>query len=64
MLHLDLRVDDIVEIDNGRIVVRVESKSGQKTRLAFDAPADVKIRRVAFEERSGQPGFRKFAVSA
>jgi sRNA-binding carbon storage regulator CsrA len=44
MLKLDVRVGDAVEIDDGRITIRVEDKSGQRTRLAFDAPRDVKIR--------------------
>ena len=44
MLKLDVRVGDAVQIDDGRITIRVEDKSGQRTRLAFDAPRDVKIR--------------------
>ena len=44
MLKLDVRVGDTVEIDDGRITIRVEDKSGQRTRLSFDAPRDVKIR--------------------
>lgn len=47
MLKVDLRVGEGVDIDGGRVVVRVESKSGQKTRLSFEAGKDVPIRKIA-----------------
>lgn len=47
MLKVDLRVGEGVDIDSGRVLVRVESKSGQKTRLSFEAAKDVVIRRIA-----------------
>jgi hypothetical protein len=47
VLKLDLRVGEGVDIDSGRILVRVESKSGQKTRLSFEADKEVPIRRIA-----------------
>lgn len=47
MLKLDLRVGEGVDIDSGRVIVRVESKSGQKTRLSFEAMKEVQIRRLA-----------------
>jgi sRNA-binding carbon storage regulator CsrA len=52
-LTLDVRVGDMVEIDNGRVTIKVEDKSGQRTRLAFNAPKEVKIRMV---ERPGSAG--------
>lgn len=47
MLKLDLKVGEGVDIDNGRVVIKVESKSGQTARLSFDAGKDVPIRRLA-----------------
>lgn len=44
MRHIDLRVGDVLEIDNARIVIHVEDKSGRRTRLGIEAPKDVSIR--------------------
>lgn len=45
-LYLDLRVGESVDIDNGRVVVTLHEKSGQRARLAFDADKSVHIERV------------------
>jgi hypothetical protein len=39
----DLRVGEAVQIDGGRITVRLEEKSGQRARLVFKAEDDVQI---------------------
>jgi hypothetical protein len=45
MLKLDLIVGEGADIDNGRVVVRVERKTGEGVvRLSFDANKDVPIR--------------------
>jgi len=46
MLKLDVRVGESVEITGNGVTftLRVENKSGQRTRLAIAAPGDVKIR--------------------
>jgi formylmethanofuran dehydrogenase subunit D len=53
MLHLNVKPGDRVEIEDGRIVVHVESKSGQVSRLAFDVPQAVKVRMIEKDEASG-----------
>jgi len=52
MLRLDLRPGEGFELDNGRIVVRMESKSGQIARLAIEARKDVPIKRLDVESTS------------
>lgn len=39
----ELRVGDSLIIDNGRIVVTLEEKSGQRARLTFSAVKGVKF---------------------
>lgn len=46
MLRLDLRPGEGVDIDQGRVVIRLESKSGQTARVAIEANESVKIRHV------------------
>jgi sRNA-binding carbon storage regulator CsrA len=46
MLRLDLRPGEGVDIERGRIVIRVEKKSGQQTRLCIDAAKDIPIQRL------------------
>lgn len=46
MLRIDLRPGEGLDIDNGRAVIRMESKTGQLARLAIEAPKDVKITRL------------------
>ena len=46
MLRLDLRPGEGVDIENGRIVIRLEQKSGQICRLAVEAAKDIPIKRV------------------
>lgn len=46
MLRLNLSPGEGFEIDNGRVVVRMESKSGQVCRLAVEAAKEVPIRRL------------------
>lgn len=47
MLRLDVAVGESVDIDNGRVVVTVERKSGQLARLSFEAARNIPIRRLA-----------------
>jgi hypothetical protein len=44
MMRVDVAVGDVIEIDDGRVTVSVEEKSGRKARLAVDVPASMKIR--------------------
>jgi hypothetical protein len=45
MLHLDLMVGEGVDIEGGRIIIRVERKTGDMvTRLSFDAGKEVPIK--------------------
>lgn len=61
MLRLDLRPGEGVEIERGRIVIRVEKKSGQHTRLAIAAAKDIPIRRIGEEAqpRSARDGLSR-----
>lgn len=45
----DLRVGESIRIDQGRVTVRLEEKSGQRARLVFRAEDDVQI------EKAGGP---------
>lgn len=45
-LRVELRVGESIEVDNGRITITLEEKSGQRARFRFDAPQDVDIKRV------------------
>lgn len=45
-LHLDVQIGDRIEVDDGRVVIHVGQKSGQRTRLTIEAPPEIKIRRV------------------
>jgi metal-dependent HD superfamily phosphatase/phosphodiesterase len=47
VLKLDLKVGEGVDIDSGRVRIKVESKSGQLARLSFEAAKDVLIRKIA-----------------
>lgn len=42
-LKLDLRIGETVSFDNGRIVIKLIEKSGQRARLDIKADDDVKI---------------------
>lgn len=42
----DLRVGESIRIDNGRVTVRLEEKSGQRARLVFRAEDDVRIEKA------------------
>lgn len=62
MLRLDLRPGEGVEIDGGRVVLRMEAKSGQIARLAIEAAKEVPIRRLEAESetpRSARHGLSK-----
>ena len=43
----DLRVGDALTIDEGRVTIRLEEKSGQRARLSFMMEDDVRIGRQA-----------------
>jgi hypothetical protein len=45
-LSVELKVGESVSIDNGRITVTLEDKSGRRARLNISASPDVKIRPV------------------
>lgn len=61
MLHLDVQAGDRVEIDGGRIVIHVGQKSGQRTRLGFEADKSINFRRITPDrpEMSGATGTRR-----
>lgn len=44
-LNIELRVDESVSIDNGRVVVTLKEKSGRRARLNFSAEGDVPIQK-------------------
>ena len=43
----DLRVGESLSIDNGRITVTVEEKSGQRARLSFSSEEKIDFSKVA-----------------
>lgn len=45
-LSIDLKTGESVSIDSGRIVVRLEEKSGKRARLSFEADKSVAIKPV------------------
>jgi sRNA-binding carbon storage regulator CsrA len=45
-LRIDLRVGESMTIEDGRITVTLEEKSGQRARLRIEAPADVDVHRI------------------
>lgn len=45
-LRIELRVGESMTLENGRITVTLEEKSGQRARFRVDAPADVEVHRV------------------
>lgn len=49
---MDVRVGESVSIDNGRVTVTVEEKSGQRARLRFMADQAIGIEKV----RAPKPG--------
>jgi sRNA-binding carbon storage regulator CsrA len=61
MLKLDLRPGDAVAIDDGRVIVRVEEKTGPTVRLAVDAPPEVKIEKQKAAYVNGRPSTRRLA---
>lgn len=50
MLRLDLRPGEGFDIDNGRIVVRIEQKNGQASRITIDAARDIPIQVLGDKE--------------
>jgi len=42
---VDIRVGEVLTIDDGRITVRLEERSGRLARLAIEAPPNMKIER-------------------
>lgn len=62
MLHLDVQAGDRIEIDDGRIVIHVGRKSGQRTRLGFEADKSVAFRRISQPEGEARAtGTRRLA---
>lgn len=46
-LVMDVRVGESVNVDGGRVLVRVAEKSGQRVKLHFTADSDVLIEKVS-----------------
>lgn len=44
-LRIDVKIGESVLIDDGRVKITLEEKSGQRARLHFTAEAEVDIRR-------------------
>jgi hypothetical protein len=42
---IDLKLDESISIDNGRVVLRLKEKSGKSARLWFLSNSDVEIKR-------------------
>jgi len=55
MLYLNVPVGDAVVVDNGRVVIHVEKRSGHEVRLGFDAPREVPIKVVPKERNIESP---------
>lgn len=45
-LLIDVKVGESVSIDEGRVLVKVLDKSGQRARLEFEADKSVKIKHI------------------
>jgi sRNA-binding carbon storage regulator CsrA len=45
-LLIDVKVGESVSIDEGRVMVKVLDKSGQRARLEFDADKSIKITHI------------------
>lgn len=54
MLRLDLKPGDSVRI-GADVLMRLEEKTGRAARLAFDAPASVRIRMVRADKAEVDP---------
>ena len=55
MLHMDLNVGDVVDIDNGRIKLVVEEKSGPRARIRFIADTRIVIKKLKKTEVDEAP---------
>ena len=45
-LTVEVRVGEALSIDGGRIVLRVEEKSGQRARLQFEFKQPTEVRKI------------------
>jgi pyruvate kinase len=54
-LSLELRVGDRVEIDDGRVVLVLEQKSGQRARFRVEADEDVPVCSTQGHRRDPRP---------
>lgn len=45
-LTVEVRVGEALSIDRGRIVLKVEEKSGQRARLKFEFQAPTEVRKI------------------
>lgn len=45
-LLIDVKVGESVSIDEGRVMVKVLDKSGQRARLEFDADKSISIKHI------------------
>lgn len=43
---INLKIGETVSVDNGRIKITPEQKSGQRVKLRFDAPDSVHIEKL------------------
>lgn len=55
MLHLNVSVGDMLIIDEGRIVINVQKKSGQEVGLGVEADRTIPVELVQKDRKSRQP---------
>lgn len=55
-LQLDIEIGDTLLIDNGRVRIDIDDKSGRKTRLSIHADRSIKIEKVKTYQTQGPKG--------
>lgn len=55
-LNVEIRVGESITIDNGRVVLTLQEKSGQRARLNFNAERSVTIDPVRIRPQAETPG--------
>jgi hypothetical protein len=63
-LFIDAEVGEIISIENGRILLKVEKKTFRKVRLSFTADRSISICREAFERKEMIKGENKITPVA
>lgn len=59
VIKKDLRVGESINLDNGRVIITVLEKSGQRVRVNIDANQDVAVR---FNTKASQASIAKSGI--